>query len=376
MVEVVKVENKKQKDAFINFQYNIYKDSPNFVPPLKMDRYKLLDDQKNPFFKENDSALFLAYKNGEIVGRIAAIENKRHNETHNDTAGFFGFYESINDVEVAKALVDTAISWNKEKGYTKVIGPVNPHLNDDSPGFLLKGHDDDNIMLLAYTQPYYITLMESIGLEKAKDLYSYWVNTDEIKGEAKLKSVFEKVKKRHNITIRPINMKNFDEEYLIVQDIFNKAWENNWGQTPLTEEDFKYIASDLKSLVNTDFVLLAFKGDTPIGMAAAFPDVNEIFKGMKGSLFSLGLFRFLKYLVTKSAGIKRLRIFILGVLPEYENTGATAGLYMELINNARKGGFIGGEMAWILEDNVKMNKAAESFGAELVKTYRLYETAV
>jgi hypothetical protein len=373
MLKIVKVENKKQLDDFINFQYEIYKDSEHFVPPLKMDRYKLINPEKNPFFKENDSAFYLCYEDNKIVGRVAAIENKRYNDYHDDNAGFFGFFESINNVEVAKLLIQTAKDWNIKKGRSKIYGPVNPHLNDDSPGFLVKGFDDDPVMLLAYTHEYYLNLMDQIGLKKAKDLHSFWVEAQGVKNIDKMERIIEKSKKRHNITIRPINMKNFETEYLIIQDIFNKAWEKNWGQIPLTNEDFEYIASDLKSLVHTDFLQLAFKDDIPIGMTVSFPDVNEMIKPMKGSLITLKALPFIKYILTKKVNVKRIRIFILGILPEYDHTGATAALYLQTTLAARKHGVIGGEMAWILEDNDKMIKAAEMLGGQLVKTYRIFE---
>lgn len=376
MITIKKVEKKQDKKEFINFQYEVYKDSEHFCPPLKMDREKLLDTEKNPFYKNNEMQLFLAYQDGKIVGRVAAIENVEHNRIHNKNSGFFGFYESIDSQDVANELIKAATDWNKEKGYDELIGPVSPHLNDDSPGFLLVGHDDDNMMLLAYTHKYYLSLMENMGLKKVKDLYSYSIEIQDVQGEDKIRRIYDKAAVRNNITIRPINMKNFKEDYLIIQEIFNTAWEKNWGQVPLNDEDFEYIASDLKSLVHTDFMQIAFQGDKPIGMCAAFPDVNQLFKPMKGSLFSFGIFKFLKYMLTKKAGIDRLRVFILGVLPEFEGTGAAAGLYVSLLDASKKNKIKSAEMAWILEDNEKMNRAAVMLGANITKRYRLFNKSI
>lgn len=373
MLSIKKVETKKDLKKFINFQYAIYKDSKHFVPPLKMDRYKLINSQKNPFFKENDADFFLCMDNNKVVGRIAAIENKRYNEIHNDNSGFFGFYESVNQDDVSHLLLSTVEEWSKNKGFDKIYGPLNPHFNDDSPGFLVQGFDDDPVMLLAYTHPYYLKQMESNGYFKAKDLESYWVKATEVQNLDKMERIIEKSKKRHNIHIRPIDMKNFDTEYLIIQDIFNKAWEKNWGQIPLTQADFEYIASDLKSLVHTDFVQIAFKDQTPIGMTVSFPDINELIKPLNGSLFNLKALKFFKYLITKKINVSRIRIFILGVLPEYDHTGATAALYLETTKASLKHNIIGGEMAWILEDNEKMIKAAKMLGGTLAKTYRIFE---
>jgi GNAT superfamily N-acetyltransferase len=376
MIRIKEVNNKKDKDDFIKFQYPLYAEDKHFVPPLLMDRYKLLNQEKNPFFKNNDSQLFLAYKDNKIVGRIAAIENLKHNEIHKENYGFFGFFECINDQDVAKALIDTVIKWNKEKGFSEIVGPVNPHLNDDSPGVLIKGLDDDPVMLLAYSKDYYPNLLEGCGLSKAKDLYSYYVDSNKIENEEQIRRINEKSIKRHNLSIRKINMKNFEEDYLAIQNVFNKAWEKNWGQVPLSKEDFEYIASDLKPIIHTDFIQLAYKEDTLIGISVAFPDINELIKDMNGSLFSFKAIKFFKYLLFKKSKIKRLRIFILGVLPEYDRTGATSMLYLSLIDNTKKHNIIGGEMAWILEDNEKMNKAAKSLGGEHCKTYRIYSKKI
>lgn len=376
MLRIVKVDNKKQLKEFINFQYEIYKNETHFVPPLKMDRYKLINPDKNPFFKHNRSDFFICYKDSTIVGRIAAIENVRYNEIHQEKSSFFGFFECINDNEVAELLINTAKDWGREKGYNHIYGPVNPHLNDDSPGFLVKGFEDDPVMLLAYTHKYYLDLAEHCGLKKAKDLHSYWVEAQAVKNIDKMNRVIEKSKKRHNISIRPVDMKNFEKEYLIIQDIFNKAWEKNWGQIPLTDEDFEYIASDLKSLVHTDFVQIAYKDDQAIGMTVSFPDVNEMIKDMKGSLFTFKAWKFIKYILTKKINVRRIRIFILGVLPEFDHTGATAALYLQTTLASQKHGVQGGEMAWILEDNDKMIKAAQMLGGEHVKTYRIYESEI
>ena len=376
MVHIKEVSNKKDKENFIKFQYELYKDDKHFVPPLLMDRYKLLDQDKNPFFKNNDCQLFLAYKDNKIVGRIAAIENKKHNEIHEENTGFFGFFESIDDQEVSNKLLETVIQWNKEKKFSNIVGPVNPHINDDSPGVLVKGLDDDPVMLLAYSKAYYPQLLEAAGLNKVKDLYSYYVSAHGIENEEKLRRITDKTKKRHNLSIRTIDMKRFEEDYLAIQEIFNKAWEKNWGQIPLSKEDFEYIASDLKPMLHKDFIHLAYKEDTLIGIAVAFPDINEMIKGMNGKLLSFKSIPFFKYLLFKKPKVKRLRIFILGVLPEYDHTGATSMLYISIIDNARKYNIEGGEMAWILDDNEKMNKAAISLGGKQCKTYRLYQKSI
>lgn len=375
-MQIIEVKNAADKKRFIEFQYDLYKGDPHFVPPLRMDRKKLLDENKNPFFKTNRSALFLCVDNTTVLGRIAAIENKRHNEIHQENVGFFGFFECVDDNTVAKLLFEAASEWNKKLGFTSILGPVNPHLNDDSPGILIQGLDDDPVMLLAYSKPYYPKLLEENSFSKAKDLYSYWADVDKLNNEDKIRRVNEKTIKRHRLSFRPINMKKFEEEYLIIQDIFNQAWEKNWGQIPLTKEDFEYIASDLKPAVHSDFIILAFKDDTPIGMAVAFPDLNELIKGMNGSIFSFKAIRFFKYLLTKRITVKRLRIFILGILPDYDHTGATASLYLSLIDAARKHHMQGGEMAWVLEDNEKMNKAAKMLGGEVAKIYRIYQKSI
>ncbi|MGE5437991.1 MAG: hypothetical protein ACM3O3_12235, partial [Syntrophothermus sp.] len=227
-INISVIKSKKDLKAFIKLQWFIYKDYPKWVPPLIMDRKHILDKEKNPFFKHAKAEYYLAEKDGKYVGRIAAIKNDLHNKYHNDNVGFFGFFECINDQEVANALFDTAKIWLKENGLTEMRGPANPSSNDEY-GMLLEGFDDEPRLLMTYNPEYYLQLCENYGLKKAKDLYAYRIENRKLLASEKLARGVEIVKKRSGIIINQMNTKKFDEELEKVKFVYNKAWAINWG---------------------------------------------------------------------------------------------------------------------------------------------------
>jgi GNAT superfamily N-acetyltransferase len=334
---------------------------------LMMDRKKLMDRQKNPFYKHADAEFFLAACNGEVVGRIGAIVNYNHNKEHNENIGFFGFFECINDQSVANALFDKAKEYLVSHDVKAIRGPVNPSINDEV-GLLIEGFDLSPTILMTYNPPYYIGLIEKYGFQKVKDLYAYDLNQDEVYSE-KFNRVAELVKKRDSLTFRSLNMKDFDNEVKLVKKIYNGAWVYNWGAVPMTDEEFDALAADLKPVVVPDLVIIAEKQGGPIGFALSLPDINVALKYNKSGMLLTGLY----HMYTKKKLIKRVRIIVLGVLPEYKSTGAASVLFYETAVRARSLGYYYGEASWILEDNVMMNRAAETMNAKIYKKYRLYE---
>lgn len=368
-ISIKTVISKKELKQFIKLPWKIYRDDPNWVPPLIIDRKKLLDKKHNPFFMHAQMDLFLAYKNGEMVGRIAGIVNENHNKFHDDTMGFFGFFESINDSEVTKMLFDTVVAWLKQRGMTGMYGPMNPSTNDET-GLLIKGFNTPPYIMMCHNPPYYQTLFEEYGLQKAKDLYAWYVDAVKDEVPERMVRIAEKSAARYGITIRNMKLKNIKKELALVRQVYNNAWSRNWGFVPFTDQEIDHAAADLKQIADEEFILFAEKEGKPVGFALTLPNINEILiKNPSGRLFPTGIFK----LLTGIKKVKTLRTIILGVIKEYQHAGLGALFYIETLNRAKKRGVLGGETSWVLEDNIPMNKAIESLGSRIHKTYRIFQ---
>lgn len=352
---------------FIGFLWTVYAGNPAWVPPLWMDRRKLMDREKNPFYQHAEAEFYLAERSGRVVGRIAAIVNHNHNKEHKDKVGFFGFFECLNDREAAHALLDQAAQFLRAHGMDRMRGPATPSVNDEY-GLLVDAFDKPPVILMPYNPPYYIDLLESYGLQKAKDLYSYLLSQDTVYSE-KLERVNNLVKERYGLTIRSMDMRKFKSEVQLIKEIYNKAWAYNWGAVPLTDAEIDALAADLKPIVIPELVLFAeLKGKT-IGFALSLPDINIALRHNKKGRLLPGLLR----LVLHKKKINLVRIIVLGVLPEHQPTGAAGVLFYETAARARSLGYHYGEAGWILEDNDRMIKAAQTLRGEAYKTYRIYE---
>ncbi|MCE1188486.1 MAG: hypothetical protein LWX56_05035 [Ignavibacteria bacterium] len=367
-VTIKKVETDSDLMKFIKFQWEVYKDEPFWVPPLLMDRKKILNKKKNPFFLHAEADYFLAYRGNKIVGRIAAIKNDLHNKYHEDKVGFFGFFECFNDQEAANALFDTVKDWLKERGLDAMRGPANPSSNDEY-GMLLEGFDDEPRLLMPYNPKYYLSLCESYGFQKAKDLYAYRLESDKVLSSQKLERVQALARERAKITITSLNMKDFDNELKKVKYVYNKAWAINWGFVPLTDKELDAMAEDLKPLVEPSLVLFGEINNEIVGFALVMLDYNQIFKSFNGRLLP---FNWIK-MFTQKKKIKYARVITLGLIPEFQKRGLDAVFYWEVVNRARDLGILLGEASWILEDNQMMNRGAEVMNSVLYKKYRLYE---
>jgi hypothetical protein len=371
VVKVKTVVTKKGLNEFIKFPFKIYRNNNYWVPPLNMEQKNLLDRKKNPFFQHAEAEYFLAEKNGKPVGRIAAIKNDIHLKYHNDNSGQFGFFECINDQQVADELFKAAKNCLKERGLKYMKGPANPSSNDVY-GMLINGFDDSPRLLMPYNPEYYITLCENAGLRKAKDLYAWKIENKKILTSEKLRRGQEIVRKRYNVKISKLNMKNFQEDLERFKFVYNKAWAPNWGFVPMTGEQIDAMAKDLKPLAEPSLVLFAEVGENLVGAALVLLDYNQIFKQMKGRLFP---FNFIK-LFTQKKRIKWARIITLGIIPEYQKKGLDAVLYWEIVHNAAKIGIYLGEASWVLEDNEMMNRGLALMNAERYKAYRIWECEI
>lgn len=373
MLTVLPVEGKRQLAKFIDFPHDLYAGDPNYVPELFMGQKDLLSPTKHPFYKHSSAQLFLAYRKGKIVGRIAAIWNVNHNAFNGVREGQFGFFDCIKDQEVADLLLATAVDWVRAKGGNNIVGPINLTTND-SCGLLIDGFDRPPVAMMPYNYPYYADLLRDFGFEKKVDLRAYLVN----KAKASQRSVLlldklEARLQRSGIRLRLINLKDFDREAAKIKEVYNKAWDKNIGFVPMTDEEFRYVAKDLKMIVDPKYCIIAERGEEIIGFAVGIPNINEILIHVKrGRLLPTGIFK----LLFGMKNIKSLRVLMLGVLENYRKLGIEACLYGRIIKNAMNSGIVEAECSWMLEDNYMMNNAIEQINADLYKQYRLFEKAI
>lgn len=373
MVQIVPVQSKKQLAQFIDLPHDLYAKDPNYVPELFIAQQDLLSAKKHPFFKHSQAQAFLAFKGDKLVGRILAIWNNNHNTFNNVLEGQFGFFESINDQEVATKLLETAEHWVKEKGGHTIVGPINLTTNDTC-GLLIDGFDRPPMAMMPYNPPYYIDLITHAGFADKVDLRAYYVTTS----TASQRSVLlldrlEERLKRSGIILRQINLKDFANEAKKIKQVYNKAWDKNLGFVPMTDEEFDHTAKDLKMIVDPKYCIVAEKDNEVIGFALGIPNINEVLiKVKRGRLLPFGIFKLLFGLKK----IKTLRVLMLGVIAGYRKLGIEACLYGRIIKNAIPSGIEAAECSWMLDHNYMMNHAIEQINADLYKRYRLYEKAL
>lgn len=370
-VNIIPVESKKDLLNFVKLEWKFYKDDPYFVPPVVADRMKTLDKDKNPLYKHTDYKCFIAKKDGESVGRIAAIVNGRHLETHKDELGFFGFFECVNDQEVADKLYDAAEYWLAQKGMKAMRGPVNPTMNDEA-GLLVDGFEDTPRILMPYNPKYYEELITAAGIPKRKDLYAYALEYHKYV-TPKLERMQEIIRKRYKVTLRDVDFKNkkqFWKDVDTLKEIYNSAWTPNWGFVKMTDEEFDFLASDLKMFAEPSLVFIAELDGKPAGFCLALPDINLALRYNKSGSLLGALWR----LKMKKKLIDKCRIIALGVKPEYQKFGIDGVMYYEVGKRAKAKGMPFGEASWVLEDNFEMNRGlTQTMNGHLYKTYRLYE---
>ena len=366
-ISIRPVYTKKDFRQFIHLPWLIYRDDPLWVPPLILDVKETLSIKKNPFFKHSEIKLFLAKKGKQPVGRIAAIVDHNYISFQEEKTGFFGFFESINDEKVSEALFEAAEDWIKGNKMEKMLGPANPSTNEVL-GTQIEGFSEPPFVLMPYNPPYYAELIEKTGLRKSKDLYAYMID-DSIPPTDKIKRVTEMIKKRHNITIRSFDMKNYKRDAELVKTVYNDAWERNWGFVPWTDEEIEHLTKQLKTIANPNLVIFAFVDDEIAGFSIALPDINQALKRMNGRLLPFGIFKLLWY----SRKINQIRVVAMGMRQKYRQMGIDALFYYETHVRGRKDGNVRAELSWVLEDNFTMRNVAERWGLTPYKTYRVYE---
>jgi GNAT superfamily N-acetyltransferase len=372
MKVILPVNSKKELTAFIDFPHDLYKGDPNYVPELFIAQKDLLT--KHPFHKHNSLQAFLAYDGDKIVGRIAAILNNSHNEFNNVNDGFFGFFDCINDQETADLLFTTAAKWLKDKGVDqKLIGPVNFSTNE-ACGLLIEGFDSPPVLMMTYNAPYYAELIEKAGFSKQIDLIAWhWVGEGYDDKSVRLLDALKERLKRNNIIIRKVNLKDFKAEAAKLREVYNSAWDKNSGFVPLNDEEFDYLAKDLKLILDPNFALVAEQDGKIVGFGLALPNFNEVLQKVKrGRLLPTGIF---KILLNKSK-VQSIRIYALGIIDGYRKMGIEACLYGTIIKEYKRKGFKHAEAGWTLENNTLINEAIIAIKGDPYKKYRIYEKPI
>lgn len=355
---------------FLRFPYEIYRGDPNWVSPLLIDLKHLLSDA-NPFFEHAKVQLWIAMRDGRDVGRIAGIIDQNYNSFHNDAAAFFGFFECIRDSRVSRRLFDTVVHWARQNGMRRILGPMNPSTNETC-GLLIDGIGTPPTFMMPYNPAYYAELIADAGFTKAKDLLAYFVDVAQCPLD-RLSRIAAKTKQRHpEVQLRAVRKQTLAADLGKIKQLYNSAWERNWGFVPMTDAEINFLAARLKPLFMEGLVWLAEVAGTAVGFMLALPDYNVAMRPLRGRLFSWRVLSFLPYLL----GLKkpnRCRVLILGVRQDWRGRGLEGAMLAEGFRVGIAAGITEAEASWVLEDNVPMVRLMEFFGGKPYKTYRIYE---
>ena len=368
-LDVRPVASKRDLTTFIKLPWQLYRNEPNWVPPLISERRQFLDRAKNPWFEHGEAEYFLAWRDGRAVGRITAQVDRILNEFQDNTWGLFGFFECEDDPQAAAALLSAAERWLRARGRDRMVGPMDFTMNDEC-GVLVDGYERPPIILTNWTHRYYPALLEGAGMAKAMDTLMWELR---IQGRDRVHPAIwrmaEQVESKHGITVRPMRKKDMQAEINRFLEVYNAAWERNWGFSPLTEREVRHYARTLKPLLDEHWAFIAEKDGETVGAALSLPDYNQVLKRMNGRLLPIGWAKFL----WNRRKIDRVRVFALGVRREWQHAGVAARFYQLHFDSAEITPQTYGEMGWILESNKSMNRAMEGMGGTVVRRYRLYE---
>lgn len=373
MLRVREIAGGRDLRRFIGLAWRENARDPRWVPPLLRAKKAALNRRKHPFHRHAEVAYFLAERGGVAVGRIAAVVNHLHNEFHQERTGFFGFFEADDDEQVARALLEAAATWLRARGMERLRGPMNFSTNEEhaSPGVLIEGFDTPPVILMSHNPPYYGRLLESAGLEKAKDLLAYWL--EGVTPPERLVRGVERLAQRAGVGVRSLDMRRFEEEVATIKAVYNSAWSRNWGFVPMTDAEFDYMAKELKPIVDPHLCLIAEADGQAVGFSLALPDLNRALRKLpRGRLLPFGIFRLLR----ERRRIPALRVITLGFRPGYQHQGLGALLYLRTWQVGVARGYDRAEASWILEDNHDMRRALENMGARAYKRYRVYERSL
>jgi len=366
-LEVTPVEGKRALREFIALPYALYQADPHWVPAVWMDYRGLFETRTHPFCAHAQLQGFIVQHGAKVVGRIAAIIDREFDRVHNERAGFFGFFESIDEPEVANRLLQAAWHWLRQRGARYLRGPMNPSANYEC-GLLVEGFDSSPKIMMPYNPPYYAALLEGAGFYRVKDLYAYYLDREALTLERAARLARHAVE-ANQVRIRPIRMTDFEREVEVVLKAYNSAWSENWGFVPMTREECFFLARELRPIAVPDLVLMAEVSGRLAGFVLALPDINQ---ALKGSHCQSVWWNTLRVFWRKRC-ITSMRVVLLGVEKRYRAAGVGAALYAEIVRQGMRLGYQDCEMSWILDDNVLMQRSIELLGGKKYKTYRLYQ---
>jgi GNAT superfamily N-acetyltransferase len=372
-LEIRAVASHREIREFIELPFRLHSTSPQWIPPLRLDQRLLLSRKRNPFFGHGDARLFLAWRDGRVVGRVTAHFNEAYDDQHPDeSTGMFGFIEFEEDLAIVTALMDAAAGWLRARGRARMLGPMNFTMNDES-GVVVEGFDREPMIRQPWQPPYYSRLLEEAGMTKAMDLFMWEL---QIADRAKIRPILfrlaEEASSKHGVELRKMTRRTLRSDLDEFAEVYNSAWSENWDFVPFTKEDLDAQAQEFQLVFDGDWMMVAEKDGEAIAAALSFPDMNQVLKKMHGRLLPFGWVHWLRRYKT----IDRVRVGFLGVKPEYQHTGVAAQLYIEHFDVAERTHRKWGEMGWILETNRAMNRGMEAMGGRIVKRYRMYERAL
>jgi GNAT superfamily N-acetyltransferase len=367
-VQVEAVTHPRDTVRFVKTWWRVFRDDPHWVPPLIFERKSFFDPRKNPYLAHADIQCFLASRDGEALGTIAATVDHGYQE-HEPGVAFFGFFEFVDDLEVAQALFEAACEWLRGQGMSKLIGPFNFNTNHEF-GLLVEGFDTDPYVANPHNSAYFLPIYEKLGLRKAMDWYAYSIDPAATEKRNRIERVSDRFLSRHpEVRFRSIDMKHFDREILLLHTLYDDAWEHNWAHVKVSQEEFVYLAQGLKSFIDPELCFIVEVEGEPAAFSISLPNVNEAVKKMNGRLLPLGWVHFL----LGKRHIEGLRIFMLGVKQEYQHLPLGAPLYLNTWHRCLEKGYRAAEASLILETNHRMRGALERMGFGISKTYRNFE---
>ncbi|MBN2022777.1 MAG: GNAT family N-acetyltransferase [Pirellulales bacterium] len=374
-IEIREVRSRRDLDQFVRMPWSLYANDPHWVPPLLVEVKEFLNPRKHPFYKHGAAATFLALRDGQAVGRILASDDPSYNALHGTNVGCFGMFESVDEPAVAHALLDAAAAWLADRGRGEIMGPINYSTNYPL-GLLVDGFDTPPRVMMNHNPPYYAALLESWGLAKIKDLYSWWF-VDPLDMVAKWHRRAQRLAQRGGVTVRPFDPKDFDAEVERCRTVYNGARTENWGFVKLTDAEFRYFARQLARLALPELVLLAEVDGQPVGFSITLPDINEAIAPLNGRLTTWGLPIGLARFLYRLPRVKTARMLVLDLLEDYRRRGISELLILKTLDYGKNTiGYTGAELGWTLEDNRLINRTVEAVGARRYKTYRIYQRPI
>lgn len=374
-VTIEQVRTKAQRSAFVDLPWRIYAGDAAWCPPLKFEAESAIDPAKHPFYRHGTATQFLARRDGQVVGRISVSDDPNYNAEHQANVGCFGMFETVNDLEVARTLLNAAARWLRGRGRTSILGPIDYSTNYPA-GLLVEGFATPQRVLMNHQPPYYAALLEQWGLKKAKDMFAWWFDAEN-PALATWTRRAGRLAERGGVTIRGVRTDDFDVEIERCLTVYNQTWERTWGFVQMTPDEFRHTAYQLKQFAVPELLLMAEVGGETVGFCVTLPDINEAIRPLNGRLTTWGLPIGLVNLLLGMKRIKTARMAVLGVLPGFRKRGIAELLILRAFEyGSRQLGYTGAELSWTLEDNEMINRTVESVGARRYKRFRIYERAI